>query len=142
TINHKASGRAKISDVAPLESSIYGTPGPVMFTWSDGDQDGLGTTMNGVYMNAGTAPTSFQWTVKATNARRTLRLYISSSAQTTVTAHLQGGSVPDAVLTGTDAACDIQFRAVAPDETLTVTWTYEPPVDERSLMNVWAATLF
>jgi hypothetical protein len=135
TFDHKASGGLAI-DLSPQSPGV--TTSAETFTWSDGMPTQSATVNSGIYMQFGCGPPYFTWTVPAGTTPRTLRLYISADATTTLTAHLSDGSAPDAVLTDDNIAATISFRAATDQQTMSVTWTPAAPIGSFS---VWAATL-
>jgi hypothetical protein len=142
SFDDKRSGGRKIAafTVAPQYACFIMDCTPVYnFTWSDGIPDEstppTATFVYDLYVD----PPGFSWTVEAAAAARTLRLYIRTDSDSTLTAHLSDGSAPDVSLSENFGAAEIHFRAGSDQQTLSVDWT---PNAATGTFQVWAATLF
>jgi hypothetical protein len=139
SFDDKLSGGRKIANFSDVPQYVCTSCTPTEnFTWSDGTPDESTATTNFVYNLYGDPP-GFSWTVEAATAARTLRLYIQTDSDSTLTAHLSDGSAPDVSLSQNFGAAEIHFRAGSDQQTLSVDWT---PNAATGTFQVWAATLF
>ncbi len=127
--DHKATGGSQISNVSIVGTGAnYGSyydPSRTV-TWSDGTPTASDTDHAYIWSN-GALNSGFSFTVPADTTTRTLTVYAGgNNTQSSLTAHLSGGSVPDYVATAGSAGLytnvyTITYSAASAGQTLTIT---------------------